>query len=458
MKKGILFLPLMFLALTVAMTLPVLAQEANSAEISSAQGPCSSVDTLSDCVVVIYRWALGLGVLLALVMIIFSGYMYLTAGGNAQQVAAAKERFAGAFIGLIILFAAVLILRTINPDLVKFQEPVLPPVDTSGAAAAVVAANNFVREAQITGAAVDENSGAITVAEEGSTFSLTPSANQAQAIALQQALEENSLPTAALTITQYDVSNPALIPDELAAYLGDSRPSQIVVVLGSLFVYDAEFLKAPTGLETAVEEIALKHFGIKVNMPLNIPAMEAGGTAGTGAADTGGSSGDSAATSQPSEGGTSGQVVGKFPSTCSSGYTHFESVQTCAASANAGGDTCQTDDYCVQQGAGDTCWAVSEGGCRCLTGNRLGPCCQENNTILYATRETAEALKECLGADEVVETRMTGVYYTTAPMYHLKFSNGMMLNAGTIADRYNRNPNNKDWVDRTIYDQLNPNY
>lgn len=89
------------------------------------QGPCKSDDKLGVCISTIYKWALGVSVLLALAMIILSGYLYMSAGGNAQQVSTAKEIFAGAFIGLIILFSAIVILRTINPDLVNLKDTVV---------------------------------------------------------------------------------------------------------------------------------------------------------------------------------------------------------------------------------------------------------------------------------------------------------------------------------------------
>jgi hypothetical protein len=92
----------------------------------NTQGPCATSNSIADCVASIYRWSLGVAVLLALIMIIVSGYLYMTAGGNAQSVSLAKEMFTGAFIGLIILFAAVLILRTISPELVSFKP--LPPI------------------------------------------------------------------------------------------------------------------------------------------------------------------------------------------------------------------------------------------------------------------------------------------------------------------------------------------
>jgi len=92
-----------------------------SVKIGDMQKDINNNEALGYCIVEIYKWSLGIAVIVALIMIILSGYMYMTAGGDAQKVTVAKEMFAGAFIGLIILFAAVVILRTINPDLVNFS-------------------------------------------------------------------------------------------------------------------------------------------------------------------------------------------------------------------------------------------------------------------------------------------------------------------------------------------------
>ena len=119
MKKIVAFeILLLFVAFGILLSPQAWAQ--------NTQGPCANSNSIAECVASIYRWSLGVAVLLALIMIIVSGYLYMTAGGNAQSVSLAKEMFTGAFIGLIILFAAVLILRTINPELVTFQP--LPPI------------------------------------------------------------------------------------------------------------------------------------------------------------------------------------------------------------------------------------------------------------------------------------------------------------------------------------------
>jgi len=119
LQKQTIFALLVLITLNVLFPATALAQ-------AERQGPCADSENLAFCIVNIYRWALGVAVLLALVMIIFAGYLYMTAGGDAQRVASAKEKFTNAFIGIIILFAAVLILRTINPDLVLLPEDPLP--------------------------------------------------------------------------------------------------------------------------------------------------------------------------------------------------------------------------------------------------------------------------------------------------------------------------------------------
>jgi hypothetical protein len=69
----------------------------------------------------IYLWSLGVGGVLALLMIVLGGYRVLTAAGNAAQATSGKEYIYSSLIGLGILFASYLILSTINPDLTRFD-------------------------------------------------------------------------------------------------------------------------------------------------------------------------------------------------------------------------------------------------------------------------------------------------------------------------------------------------
>lgn len=106
---------------------------AASSKISATgfENICSRSGGLANCVQQIYLFSLGLGSVVALLMIVLAGYRYMTAEGNAERVASAKDAFSSAFIGLIIIFIAFILLYLINPDLTQFQTKnlELPPID-----------------------------------------------------------------------------------------------------------------------------------------------------------------------------------------------------------------------------------------------------------------------------------------------------------------------------------------
>lgn len=70
----------------------------------------------------LYAWALGIGALIALLVLIYGGIVYTTSAGNESRVSEAKEWLFGALIGLFILFGSYLILNTINPELIKLKD------------------------------------------------------------------------------------------------------------------------------------------------------------------------------------------------------------------------------------------------------------------------------------------------------------------------------------------------
>ncbi len=73
----------------------------------------------------LYIWSLGAAAILALLMVIIGGYYWMTAAGNASRVTKGKEIIFAALLGLALLFAAYIILNTINPDLVDFSGPMI---------------------------------------------------------------------------------------------------------------------------------------------------------------------------------------------------------------------------------------------------------------------------------------------------------------------------------------------
>ena len=67
----------------------------------------------------IFQWAIGVGGVVALGIIIFGGVMYISSAGNSSRQGDAKEWIKAAIYGLILLAVGYLILNTINPAILR---------------------------------------------------------------------------------------------------------------------------------------------------------------------------------------------------------------------------------------------------------------------------------------------------------------------------------------------------
>ncbi|OGZ32071.1 MAG: hypothetical protein A2V69_01230 [Candidatus Portnoybacteria bacterium RBG_13_40_8] len=77
--------------------------------------------TIPGVIRYIYLFSIGIAGITALLSIIIGAFQYVTSAGSPDKVKDAKDRIFSAIIGVIILLASVLILRTINPDLVSLS-------------------------------------------------------------------------------------------------------------------------------------------------------------------------------------------------------------------------------------------------------------------------------------------------------------------------------------------------
>lgn len=64
----------------------------------------------------VYRYAAGIGGLLAVLILIIAGIMWTTAGDNTNQITMARNMITKSITGLILLFLTAIILYTINPN------------------------------------------------------------------------------------------------------------------------------------------------------------------------------------------------------------------------------------------------------------------------------------------------------------------------------------------------------
>lgn len=87
----------------------------------------------------LYKVALVIVTLSAVLMLSIGGFMYLTSAGNVSAISTAKGIIYDSLIGLVIALFAWLVLYIINPDLVEITLNGLPSVATSGGGAVVPA-------------------------------------------------------------------------------------------------------------------------------------------------------------------------------------------------------------------------------------------------------------------------------------------------------------------------------
>ncbi|OGY53404.1 MAG: hypothetical protein A3A24_00310 [Candidatus Buchananbacteria bacterium RIFCSPLOWO2_01_FULL_46_12] len=83
-----------------------------------------SIPWIGQYIAVIFRYGIGLAAILATVMIMIGGFLWLSSAGSPDRVGKAKEFITSALLGLFLAMFSYLMLYTINPRLVA-SEPIL---------------------------------------------------------------------------------------------------------------------------------------------------------------------------------------------------------------------------------------------------------------------------------------------------------------------------------------------
>jgi len=139
-KLFVIFLSFFFLA-SVFVTKPLFAQNTEIETIyftPQIEIPFSSIsgetavgspdadgfivsDLLARYVKAIYDYGIMVGGILAAIMLMGGGLIWLTSGGDSGKVSKAKSIITGSITGVVILMGAYFILNTINPDLIEMK-------------------------------------------------------------------------------------------------------------------------------------------------------------------------------------------------------------------------------------------------------------------------------------------------------------------------------------------------
>lgn len=94
-------------------------------KITAEDGPGGikrfSVPYLATYINAVYKYALGLGVLIGIVVLLYAGFRWMTSFGNTKAISEAKTMVGNSAFGLFLLFSAFTILYYINPELPKMK-------------------------------------------------------------------------------------------------------------------------------------------------------------------------------------------------------------------------------------------------------------------------------------------------------------------------------------------------
>lgn len=104
---------------------PVIKLKIGQTEIKfdgvGCDGEKCEVDWIAKYISVIYQYGVGITAILAVVMVMAGGFLWLISGGSPDKVGKAKEFIFSAITGLTLALFSFIILSAINPSLVAFQ-------------------------------------------------------------------------------------------------------------------------------------------------------------------------------------------------------------------------------------------------------------------------------------------------------------------------------------------------
>ena len=127
MKKFLFFFLLLnFLILPLTQ---VLAQELKYPPVPKLSPPTKATE-LPQYIKYLFNFSLMIGGVIALLVLVWAGFLYLTSASNPAKRSEAKRKMGEAFFGLLLLLCIYLVLVTINPQLVILPGNIIssPPV------------------------------------------------------------------------------------------------------------------------------------------------------------------------------------------------------------------------------------------------------------------------------------------------------------------------------------------
>jgi hypothetical protein len=85
-------------------------------------------DTIGKYLLALYTFGIYAAGIVATIVIMAGGFVWLMAGGNTSQVEQARTMIKGAITGYVLLLLSWVLLNTINPNLTRFESLYIEPV------------------------------------------------------------------------------------------------------------------------------------------------------------------------------------------------------------------------------------------------------------------------------------------------------------------------------------------
>ena len=87
--------------------------------LGSITGLVPEDTTLSSIIIAVINWLIGGAVLVCVVMLVWAGYSYMTAGGDEGKVSKATKTLTNAIIGLVIALLALVLVNFVKSTFLK---------------------------------------------------------------------------------------------------------------------------------------------------------------------------------------------------------------------------------------------------------------------------------------------------------------------------------------------------
>lgn len=98
--------------------------------LNIAIGSFTEAESMGDYINALYSWVFGAASLVAIVMMMLGGLMWMLARGNQTSITKAQTKLKNATVGIILLFATYAIANVINPGFTTFNRMSPPKIRT----------------------------------------------------------------------------------------------------------------------------------------------------------------------------------------------------------------------------------------------------------------------------------------------------------------------------------------